>query len=207
MSIASANIEATVHLVDDDDRVLRALRRLLQTAGHQVEEHRNAEEFLGRHDATKPGCVILDVGLPGMDGFGLQQALGSTSAEMPVIFLTGCGDIPTTVRAMKAGAIDFLTKPVDASALLAAVSQALQTNAEIRQGGDQKRIFAQRLASLTPREKEVFHSVVAGRLNKQIAGELGIVEKTIKVHRSRVMEKMCVRTLADLVRLSTVATG
>jgi FixJ family two-component response regulator len=149
MSIVSANADATVHLVDDDDRILKALKRLLGTAGHHVQEHRSAEDFLEHHDPGKPGCAILDVGLPGMDGFAIQEALGSANIDIPIIFLTGCGDIPAIVRAMKAGAVDFLTKPVDAPVLLAAVSHALRTDAEKRQTSDQKRLVAERMASLT----------------------------------------------------------
>jgi FixJ family two-component response regulator len=205
MSIVSAAAEATVHLVDDDDRILKALGRLLGAAGHLVEEHHTAEEFLGSYDPDKPGCAILDVGLPGMDGFGIQKALGNANIDLPIIFLTGCGDIPAIVQAMKAGAVDFLTKPIDASVLLASVSQALQTDAEKRFRSDQKRVVMERMTSLTPREREVLSCVVAGLLNKQIAAELGTVEKTVKVHRSRMMEKMRVRTVADLVRLSSLA--
>ncbi|PWK65649.1 response regulator [Aminobacter sp. AP02] len=191
----------TVYLVDDDDRVLRALKRLLSSDGHSVACYSNAEEFLLHHDPEVPGCAVLDLGLPGMDGFGIQDALASGTAQRPLIFLTGRGDIPASVRAMKAGAVDFLTKPVERSALLAAVAQALVRDKEMRQNGEQRSSLEQRLSKLTPREREVLTLVVAGRLNKQIAGELGTVEKTIKVHRGRMMNKMGVRTVADLVRL------
>jgi FixJ family two-component response regulator len=199
-----SNVAATIHLVDDDDRVLVALKRLLASAGHHVEAHRSAEDFLEHYDPEIPGCAIVDLGLPGMDGFGIQDALGTGNAERPIIFLTGNGDIPASVRAMKAGAVDFLTKPVDAPVLLAAVAQALYRDAQTRETSDERRNAEQRLASLTPREREVFGCVVVGRLNKQIAAELGTVEKTIKVHRGRMMEKMGVRTVADLVRLAAV---
>ena len=205
MSMMPATIRTTVHLVDDDVHVLTALKRLLCSVGHTVQQHFSAEDFLDRHDPDAPGCAILDVGLPGMDGFAVQRALGTASSERPIIFLTGCGDIPSSVRAMKAGAVDFLTKPIEAPALLAAVSLALKKDAENRQAGELRKCVVQRLQSLTPREREVFTCVVAGRLNKQIAAELGTVEKTIKVHRGRMMEKMCVRTVADLVRLSAIA--
>jgi FixJ family two-component response regulator len=192
---------ATVYLVDDDPRVLAALSRLLGSAGYEVEIHASAEDFLCFHDADLPGCVIVDLSLPGMDGFGIQQTLSSAHTDRPVIFLTGCGDIPASVRAMKAGAVDFLTKPVDAATLLAAVESAIARDFERREQNGRRKSVEQRLASLTPREREVLNFVVAGRLNKQIAAELGTVEKTVKVHRGRMMGKMHVRTVADLVRL------
>jgi FixJ family two-component response regulator len=191
---------ARVHLVDDDERVRRALSRVLSSAGYAVQAHHSAEDFLEIHDPDEPGCVIIDLRLPGMDGFGIQDALGSTHADKPVIFLTGGGDIPASVRAMKAGAMDFLTKPVTSETLLAAVSQALEKDRRVRSSATERRAIELRLESLTPREREVLGHVIAGRLNKQIAGDLGIVEKTIKVHRGRMMAKMGVRTVADLVR-------
>ncbi|WP_438752321.1 response regulator transcription factor [Pararhizobium sp. O133] len=202
-----SNTYPIVYLVDDDERILVALKRLLICSGYNAQTYRTAEDFLTMHDPDAPGCVVLDVDLPGMDGFGIQNELWSRNHARPLIFLTGCGDIPTTVRAMKAGAIDFLTKPVDAASLLAAIDQALQLDEKSRQKALQRRLVEQRLASLTPREREVFGCVVAGQLNKQIAAELGTVEKTVKVHRGRMMEKMCVRTVADLVRLAAVAAG
>jgi len=195
------NIPARVFLVDDDERVLIALKRLLTSEGYSVACYSSGEEFLRCNDPEVPGCAIIDLGLPGIDGFGIQDRLSSGLADRPVIFLTGRGDIPASVKAIKAGAIDFLAKPPDASALLAAVAQALQRDSEARHERQRRKIVEQRLSSLTPREREVLTWVVAGRLNKQIAAELGIVEKTIKVHRGRMMEKMGVRTVADLVRL------
>lgn len=195
----------TVYLIDDDETILKALKRLLGTFGHHVEAHSSAEEFLELHDPEAPGCAIIDLELPGMDGLAVQQHLAAEHVERPVIFLTGQGDIAATVRAMKAGAVDFLTKPVNAACLLAAVSTALERDALARQVGEQRRMVEQRMASLTAREREVLSCVVAGRLNKQIAAELGTVEKTVKVHRGRMMEKMGVRTVADLVRLSVAA--
>ncbi len=199
------NTGPTVFLVDDDERILVSLKRLLVSAEYNVQPYRSAEDFLTMHDPDAPGCAVVDVDLPGMDGFGIQDALWSRHHARPIIFMTGCGDIPTTVRAMKAGAVDFLTKPVDAASLFAAIEQALKRDQDGRQKALQRRLVEQRLASLTPREREVFGCVVAGQLNKQIAAELGTVEKTIKVHRGRMMEKMCVRTVADLVRLAAVA--
>jgi len=194
-----------VHLVDDDEGVLAALKRVLRVGGYQVELHRSAEEFLENHDPDVPGCVVADLGLPGIDGFGIQQALSVDEGIRPIIFLTGCGDIPTSVRAMRAGAVDFLTKPVNARQLIASIEMALSQERQMRHVRQERRAAQQRLASLTPREREVFGCVVAGRLNKQIAADLGTVEKTIKVHRGRMMEKMKVRTVADLVRLAGVA--
>ncbi len=196
---------ATIHLVDDDEAILKALKRLLVTVGHQVETHRTAEEFLERRDPDAPGCAVVDLGLPGMDGFGVQTVLCSDHVEFPIIFLTGRGDIRACARAMKAGAVDFLTKPVDAASLLSAVSEALQQDANARKAGEARRDAERRLGTLTPREREVLSCVVAGRLNKQIAVELGTVEKTVKVHRGRMMEKMGVRTVADLVRVAAMA--
>jgi len=195
----------TVYLVDDDERILMALERVLRLGGYRVEVHRSAEEFLDRHDPESPGCVVADLGLPGIDGFGIQQALSLDEGIRPIIFLTGCGDIPASVRAMRAGAIDFLTKPVTSRQLIASIELALCQEREMRQARRERRDARRRLASLTPREREVFGRVVAGRLNKQIAADLGTVEKTIKVHRGRMMEKMRVRTVADLVRLAGVA--
>jgi FixJ family two-component response regulator len=200
-----SDIFAVVHLVDDDERVLVALKRLLAVGGYHVELHRSAEEFLDRHDPDAPGCVVVDLGLPGIDGFGIQEALAAAGEVRPIIFLTGCGDIPASVRAMRAGAVDFLTKPVNARQLIASIELAFRKERDMRQASHERRVARQRLASLTPREREVFGCVVAGRLNKQIAADLGTVEKTIKVHRGRMMEKMKVRTVADLVRLAGTA--
>lgn len=188
-----------VYLIDDDDGIRRALSRLLTTAGFAVEGYADAEAFLLAHDPGVPGCAIVDLTLPGKDGFAIQEAL--ETSRRPVIFLTGQGDIPASVRAMKAGAVDFLTKPVDADILLAAVDQALKTDAAGREAREARASFDKRLARLTLRERQVLDHVVAGQLNKQIASDLGIVEKTIKVHRGRMMKKMGVRTPAELARI------
>jgi FixJ family two-component response regulator len=192
----------TVFLVDDDADVLKALARLLRASGYDSREFASSKDFLREHDASMPGCAVFDVAMPDLDGLALQQALAAKGVERPVIFLTGRGDIPTTVRAMKAGAVDFLTKPVDADALLAAIDNARERESRDREARAEMDYFVARLATLTPREREVFGHVIAGRLNKQIAYALGTVEKTIKVHRSRMMEKMGVRSLAELVRLA-----
>lgn len=193
---------STVFLVDDDASVLAALSRLLRAKGYDVKPYPSPQDFLAGHDATLPGCALLDVSMPELDGLALQEALTADGVQRPVIFITGVGDIPTSVRAMKAGAIDFLTKPVDEKDLLAAIARAEERDREDRQAQGEVTLISARVATLTPREREVLTHVVAGRLNKQIAGDLGTSEKTIKVHRARMMQKMGVRTVADLVRLA-----
>ena len=192
----------TVFLVDDDADVLKALARLLRASGYDSREFATPQDFLREHDASLPGCAVFDVVMPDLDGLELQQALTASGVERPVIFLTGRGDIPTSVRAMKAGAVDFLTKPVNADAFLAAIDHAREQESREREARAEVISFIARLATLTPREREVLGHVIAGRLNKQIAYDLGTVEKTIKVHRSRMMEKMGVRSLAELVRMA-----
>jgi FixJ family two-component response regulator len=189
-------------VVDDDPSVLRALTRLLAAAGLEARAFPSPAAFLRAHDPATPGCLVLDLALPGLDGFELQQALTVSDCARPIVFITGRGDIPASVRAMKGGAVDFLTKPVNDQDLLAAVHNAIEIDRLAREAQVEVDALRQRLASLTPREREVLVHVVAGRLNKQIAADLGIVEKTIKVHRARIMEKMAVRSLADLVRIA-----
>ena len=193
----------TVFLVDDDAGVLKALTRLLRVKGYDARPYASPHEFLAHHDPTVPGCAVLDVAMPGLDGLALQQALIAEGAPRPIIFLTGKGDIPTSVRAMKAGAIDFLTKPVSDqdSAWMPSPVPRSRTASLARPRPSWTRSSA-RMTTLTPREREVLTHVVAGRLNKQIAGDLGTVEKTIKVHRGRMMEKLGVRTVVDLVRMA-----
>jgi FixJ family two-component response regulator len=195
----------TVFIVDDDAGVLKALSRLLRAKGYDTRPFMSPQEFLDHHDTTVPGCAVLDVSMPDLDGLQLQQALTAGGTQRPVIFITGKGDITTSVRAMKAGAIDFLTKPVSERDLLDAIDRARQKDARNRQIQAELTLIQAKIATLTPREREVLAHVVAGRLNKQIAGDLGTVEKTIKVHRSRMMEKLGVRTVADLVRLAEKA--
>ena len=193
-------MSAVVHIVDDDPDVRKALARLLATGGFEVAVSGSTQEFLDHYDPRTTACIVLDLSLPGMDGLQLQQMLAERGAVHPVIFLTGCGDIASSVRAMKAGAIDFLTKPVDVDALLEAVSRGVVLDGDLRHR-DHDREDAQALfATLTPRERELVPYLVTGRLNKQIAGDLGIAEKTIKVHRSRIMHKLHIRSLVDLVR-------
>jgi FixJ family two-component response regulator len=193
----------TVYLVDDDAGVLKALSRLLRAKGYDVRPYSSPQLFLEEHDVTVPGCAVLDVSMPGLDGLELQRARTATNGfHRPVLFVTGKGDIPTSVRAMKAGAIDFLTKPVKDVDLFEAVSRAEARDAELRRLHSEMESIQAKVGTLTPREREVLTHVVAGRLNKQIAGDLGTVEKTIKVHRSRMMEKLGIRTVADLVRMA-----
>lgn len=192
----------TVFLVDDDAGLLKALSRLLRAHGYDVQSFNSPKEFLTNHDGSAPGCAVFDVSMPGIDGLELQQALTARGAQRPIILITGKGDIPTGIRAMKAGAIDFLTKPVDRKHLLDAIARAADADRNNRDYHAELSSIEAKLATLTPREREVLTHVVAGRLNKQIAGDLGTVEKTIKVHRGRVMEKLGVRTVADLVKLA-----
>jgi FixJ family two-component response regulator len=192
-----------VHVVDDDDSVRTAVVRLLQAAGYEARGYASAGAFLlGRSDRSAPGCVVLDVRLPGPSGLDLQEALARLDASLPIVFLTGHGDIPMSVRAMKAGAVDFLTKPANRDVLLAAVRAALARDTETRAAREGLREFRVRYDSLTPREREVFAGVVAGKLNKQIAAELGTAERTIKAHRAQVMEKMQVASVAELVHVA-----
>jgi FixJ family two-component response regulator len=195
----------TVFLVDDDAGVLKALSRLLRANGYDVRSYTSPRKFLGDHDAAVPGCAVLDVRMPGLDGLALQQALTAGGPHRPVIFITGKGDIPTSVRAMQAGAIDFLTKPVSDKKLLGAIARAEEQDGKSRQLHAELVSIHARIATLTPREREVLCHVVTGQLNKQIAGDLGTSEKTVKVHRGRMMEKLGVRTVADLVRMAEKA--
>jgi len=195
-------VKPAVFLVDDDASVLKGLRRLLASAGLRVVAFESPQEFLEGLDRDAGGCVVLDHSMPGLTGLELQQALAARGSALPVIFLTGKGDIPTSVRAMKGGAADFLTKPVDGEVLLAAVRGALERDRSQRAEREERAGIERRLATLTAREREVLRHVVAGLLNKQIAARLGTVEKTVKVHRARVMEKMQARSLAELVRLA-----
>jgi FixJ family two-component response regulator len=198
----------TVFVVDDDPSVAKALSRLLRAKGYDVQSFTSPQAFLDSHDPAVPGCAVLDVIMPGCNGLELQQALtgaGAAGLPRPIIFLSGKGDIPTSVRAIKAGAVDFLTKPVDGGALLDAIARAAAQDSRSRHDRAELAAIQDRIASLTPRERQVLGHVVAGRLNKQIAADLGTVEKTVKVHRSRMMDKMGVRSVADLVRLAEKA--
>ena len=192
-----------VHVVDDDDSVRAAVVRLLQAAGYEARGYGSAGEFLlGRTDRDAPGCVVLDVQMPGPSGLELQEALARLDAELPIVFLTGHGDISMSVRAMKGGAVDFLTKPVTRETFLPAVQAAIARDAETRATRAHLYLLRARYEALTPREREVLAGVIAGKLNKQIAFELGTAERTIKAHRAQVMEKMQAASVAELVRFA-----
>ena len=187
-------------VIDDDSDVRNALRRLLVSFGHPVRTYASAFEFLDNGLEPEPGCLILDMRLPDLDGIELYRRLQTRGVTVPAIFLTGFGDIPTSVLAMKSGALDFLPKPVEETTLLTAVENALILNTKLKAQRAQRQEIARRFALLTPRELDVLRLVVVGRLNKQIARELSISEKTVKVHRGRVMAKMGVRRVAQLVQ-------
>jgi FixJ family two-component response regulator len=200
-------IPGIVHVVDDDRAFRVALGRLLSAAGYQPRLYGSAPEFLAADHSEGPACVLLDLRMPGTTGLDLQQALVERSHAHPVIFLSGHGDIPSTVRAMRDGALDFLTKPVKTQTLLAAVTRALERDAERASQLTRVAELRTRYASLTPRERQVMAGVIAGRLNKQICFALHAAERTVKTHRSRVMAKMKVRSVAELVRLAEELAG
>lgn len=195
----------TVYIVDDDPDVCRAVGRLVRGAGYEVREFNSAREFLVAHEPDPPGCLLLDLSMPEVDGLQLQQSLVASGCHRPIVFLTANADVHNTVRAMKAGAVNFLTKPVDRDELVAALAEAFERDAAGRAAWETRNTIIGRIATLTPREQQVFEKVVAGRLNKQIAAELGTVEKTIKVHRARVMQKLHATSLIQLIEIAKLA--
>ena len=191
-----------VFVVDDDASLARALCRLVRAAGLDAQAFSSARAFLDAPPPTRPACLVLDVRLPGLSGPQLQDALRGAGREIPIVFITGHADVATSVKAMKGGAVDFLEKPFDDRVLLDTVERALERDRGARAERAERDAIQQRIASLTPRERQVLALVVSGRLNKQIGGELGAAEKTIKVHRGRVMRKMRAASLVDLVRMA-----
>jgi FixJ family two-component response regulator len=190
-----------VFVVDDYSPARNSISRLLRAAGFLVTAFASAEKFLAQYDPQTLGCLVLDLAMPTLNGLELQRILTKTGSLMPIIFLTGYGDIPKSVEAMKRGASDFLTKPVNSEDLLAAVRAAIEKDRALRREQIELSEFRARLAALTPREREVLEHVVTGKLNKQIAADLGTAEQTVKVHRAHVMQKIRVRSVAELVRL------
>jgi FixJ family two-component response regulator len=194
--------KAIVFVVDDDVSVREALGRLLRVVGFNVETFASAQDFLAHRRANVPSCLVLDVRLPGLSGLELQKRIAEANREIPIVFITGHGDVPTSVRAMKAGAVEFLVKPFSDQDLLDAIQQAIRRDQAARYQNAQMEDLRRRYESLTPRERQVMQRVVSGLLNKQVAAELGTSEITVKVHRAQVMQKMEADSLVDLVRIT-----
>jgi FixJ family two-component response regulator len=198
----SRESNAVIAIVDDDPSVRQGLARLIRSLGWKAETFASAQEFLDRRGTETASCLVLDLQLPDLSGIDLQKRMVEVGWETPIIFLTGHGDIPTTVQAMKAGAIEFLTKPVDEEELLKAIQEAIERDRRTRQQHADMRELRDRHGSLTPREQGIMQQVISGRLNKQIAAELEITEDTVKFHRGNIMRKMRADSLADLVRMA-----
>ena len=197
--------EGIVYVVEDDASFRRSLERLLQASGWRVKTFGTAAKFLNQPSLEHPSCLLLDVRLPDIDGMSLPERLEQRNLRLPIVFMTGHGNIPMGVEAMKKGAVDFLPKPFESNELFAALREALARDVDHQNELSRERRALSLLDSLTPREMEVMRGIIAGKLNKQIAGKMGISERTVKVHRSRVMQKTRVRSVADLVRLAQIA--
>jgi len=195
------NRKPTVFVVDDDEAVRQALGLLIRSAGLDVETYDSAKQFLEAYEPARPGCLVLDVRMPGMSGPELQEKLAAQRITIPVIIISGHGDVPTAVRAVKRGAVDFIQKPFDDQVLLGRIEQAISLDAETRRDQAEQADVAARLARLTPREREVMDLLVAGMASKQIAFKLGLSRKTVDIHRAHVMMKLGIDSLADLVRM------
>ena len=194
--------EAVIAIVDDDPSVRRGLQRLIRSAGWKAETFASAQEFLARSRVESPNCVLLDLQLPGLSGLDIQKRMAEVGLEIPIVFLTGHGNIPASVQAMKAGAVQFLTKPADEQELLQAIEEAVKRDRRMRQQHVEMSELRGRYESLTPRKQEVMQQVISGMLNKQIAAELNITEDTVKFHRGHIMRKMRADSFADLVRMA-----
>ena len=205
MTLVPRHSVPTVFVIDDDASIRKSLSRLLRSAGYGAETFSSAEEFLRRDHFDGVGCILLDVRMPGLSGMALQEELNNADYHMPIVFITGHGDIPMSVEAMKKGAVDFLTKPFDDDELLQALRSAIEKDRNARAEHTEAGEIHRRIELLTPRENEILRYVVTGMLNKQIARKLEIAEKTVKVHRGRIMEKLCVDSVAGLVRLAEKA--
>jgi len=201
----TAHNKATVFVVDDDQAMRNSLKWLIESVGVMVESFASADDFLARYESGRPGCLVLDVRMPGMSGLELQEHLAARNIRIPAVIITGHGDVPMAVRAMKAGAVDFIEKPFNDEALLDAIRRALAFEERERSAQSENHEIQQRLAHLTPREREVMDMVTEGRSNKEIANTLGVSAKTIEAHRARVMEKMQAGSLAELVRMALAA--
>lgn len=196
----TVKLTPTVFVIDDDASVRKSLSRLLRSLGFEVETFASAELFLKRYPYDGAGCIILDIRMPGLDGIGLQDQLSKAEYSMPIIFITGHGDIPMSVRAMKKGAVDFLPKPFDDGELLQAVRRFVEKDIEAKAEREEVKRIQNQMQQLTPREIEILRYVITGRLNKQIGFKLGIAEKTVKIHRGHIIEKLHVSSVADLIR-------
>lgn len=196
--------EPTVFIVDDDPAIRKSLRWLIESVGLDVEAFASAQEFLAAYTADRPGCLVLDVRMRGMSGLELQDVLRERGCTIPVIIVTGYGDVPMAVRAMKAGAVYFIEKPVSDQVLLEQIERAIIEDARTRRGRSERRMIHQRIESLTPREREVLKLVVAGRSSREIADDLGVSPKTVDAHRAKIMQKMHARSVPHLIRMSLI---